>query len=115
MLIPYVAARDREAQILARCVAFTLEREAPSSPIDCREANVLRVAAMVLQSRFPMESRRLMDAAESYYRKHPASRAPVVDAIRNGDIISLPRFRDMLTQLLRRKPGIVDLSSRLRR
>lgn len=101
--------------MLERCVALAYEREALSLPFDDREANVFRVAAMVTRSRFPAESRRLMDAAERYYHQHPSARAPAVDVIRHGDVISLPRLRDMLTRLLRAKPGATDLSSPMRR
>lgn len=108
--MPNTAARDREAQMLTRCAAIALERGARSLPIDSREANVFRVASMVIQSRFPAESRRLMDAAEHYYLQHPSARAPVVDVIRYGDVISLPRLRDSLTRLMRSIPGVMDLS-----
>lgn len=62
-----MTTRDFEASLLARCAAVA--REAAQTAQDQREANVLRLAAMVVQSRFPRESRRLMRASEQYFRR----------------------------------------------
>ncbi|WP_317924948.1 MULTISPECIES: hypothetical protein [unclassified Cupriavidus] len=66
-----------------------------------REANVFRLATMVLSPDLPVESRRLMAASERYFAEHPDRLVPSVDVVRNGWIIGLPRLRDMLTAQLR--------------
>lgn len=96
-----LSARERESRTLQRCAeiarGLTEFRDAASG----REANVFRVAAMVLQSTFPLESRRLMEAADRYFACHPDELAPAVSIIYSGDVISLPRLRDGVTRLLK--------------
>lgn len=58
---------------------------------------MFRVAAMVVQSRFPGESARLMQTGEDYFLRHPRDRLPAADVVRNGRVFSLPRLRDMLS------------------
>nr|WP_218959774.1 hypothetical protein [Cupriavidus sp. IK-TO18] len=80
-----------------------------------REANVFRLAAMILSPNLPVESRRLMVASELYFAEHPDHLVPSVDVVRNGWIIGLPRLRDMLTAQLRpQDPVPVKLERRPR-
>lgn len=90
-----MTARDVESALLARC--SSVAREATQSAQDQREANVFRLAAMVVQSRFPVESRCLLQASEQYFALHPNERLAPADVVRKGWIFSLPRLRDMLT------------------
>jgi hypothetical protein len=99
-------ARETEAALLARCCAVarqaaeqTAEEVAPSAQ-DPREANVFRLAAMVLQSRFPGESMHLMQASERYFDSHPNEKLAPADVVRKGWVLSLPRLRDMLSHSL---------------
>lgn len=92
------AARDLEAVLLARCV--TVARAATASARDRREANVFRLAAMVVQSRFPRESAGLMQASQRYFAIHSDEKLHAVEVIQNGWVISLPRLRDRLEHLL---------------
>lgn len=94
-----MTARDEERKVLDRCAAAS--RGDVSVAADQREANVFRVAAMVLQSRFPMESARMMAASDQYFRTHPADLVPSAEVVRNGWVWGLPRLRDMLTMQLR--------------
>ena len=57
-----MTVRDAESALLARCTVAA--RELTQSAQDQREANVFRLAAMVVQSRFPGESACLMQASE---------------------------------------------------
>ena len=88
-------ARDLEDEMLMRCVVGA------HSPVvvanDLREANVFRVASMVIETRFPTESARLLKVCDDYFLLHPDDRLPSVDVVRNGWIFSLPRLRDMLS------------------
>lgn len=90
-----MTARDAESTLLARCSAVA--REAAQSAQDQREANVFRLAAMVVQSRFPDESVRLMQASERYFASHPNEKLVPADVVRKGWVLSLPRLRDMLS------------------
>lgn len=94
-------ARAREAAMLKRCVEVSRSASNSSQAENGREANVFRVASMVIQSRFPAESEALMECATRYFALHPEDLRPAADVIRNGDVISLPRLRDALTQEFR--------------
>lgn len=96
-------ARDREAAMLSRCASVALGVVPSTTPSNAREANVFRVAAMVIQTRFPKESKCLMEAAEYHFGLNPEDLAPAASVIQNGDVISLPRLRDGLTRILRQK------------
>jgi len=90
-----VTARETENDMLMRCVAAA--RSLTLVAQDQRDANVFRVAAMVVQSRLPREANRLMQVSEDYFLHHPADRLPAVAVVRNGWVFSLPRLRDMLS------------------
>ncbi|MBS0369820.1 MAG: hypothetical protein JSS57_11540 [Proteobacteria bacterium] len=94
-----MTAREAESALLARCSAIALK--VAQSAQDQREANVFRLAAMVVQSRFPVESRCLMQASEQYFALHPDEKLAPADVVRKGWVFSLPRLRDMLTHQLR--------------
>ncbi len=91
-------AREREREMLLRCA--TAARNSAVAQ-DQQEANVFRVAAMVVQSRLPSEAAKLMQASENYFNQHPNERLPAADVVRNGWVFSLPRLRDMLSRELR--------------
>lgn len=93
--------REREDAILNRCVEIARSNGASLDARNGPEANVFRVAAMVIQSRFPIESQALMDCALRYFERHPEDLRPAADVVRNGDVISLPRLRDSLTRKFR--------------
>jgi hypothetical protein len=94
-----MTARDAESALLARCSAVA--REPAQSAQGQREANVFRLAAMVVQSRFPRESKCLMQASEQYFAAHPDERLDPAEVVRKGWVSSLPRLRDMLSHRLR--------------
>lgn len=90
-----MTARESENDMLIRCAAAA--RSLTLAAQDQRDANVFRVAAMVVQSRLPNEATRLMQVSEEYFLHHPAERLPAVAVVRNGWVFSLPRLRDMLS------------------
>jgi hypothetical protein len=94
-----MTVRDSESALLARCSAVA--QEGAQSAQDQREANVFRLAAMVLRSRFPSESKCLMQASEQYLAVHPSERLAPADVVRKGWVLSLPRLRDMLSRRLK--------------
>lgn len=93
-----MSARETEAALLTRCAAVA--RSGAPEARDQREANVFRMAAIVMQSRFPRESGNLMAASERYFTTHPDERLASGEIVRNGWIASLPRLRDMLSHRL---------------
>jgi hypothetical protein len=95
---PVVNARDLESALLARCALAA--REAGPGPQDQREANVFRLAAMVIHSRFPDEGQCLMRASEQYFVAHPHERLAPAEVVRQGWVLNLPRLRDMLSHQL---------------
>ncbi|QEZ48754.1 hypothetical protein [Cupriavidus oxalaticus] len=92
-------SRDVEAALLSRCA--TVARERTGSALDQREANVFRLAAMVVQSSFPREAARLMQASEDYFAAHPSERLPAHDVVTRGWVTSLPRLHGRLSQTFR--------------
>jgi hypothetical protein len=96
--------REQEMLMLGRCV----EAARYALPaMNARDANVFRLAAMVLESRHPGQSLRLMTASESYLRSHPAEKVASVEVVRQGWVASLPRLRDMLSERLKSQ-GVVS-------
>lgn len=93
-----VNSRDVESALLARCAVVA--RGAMQAALDQREANVFQLAAMVVQSRFPVEAKCLMQAGERYFAAHPNDRVPAAEVIRRGWIISLPRLKEKLVHQL---------------
>ncbi|PND31731.1 hypothetical protein C1I89_23230 [Achromobacter pulmonis] len=93
-----MTARDAESALLARC--SVVAREAVQSAQDQREANVFRLAAMVVRSRFPRESMCLMQASDQYFASHPDEKLAPAEVVRKGWVSSLPRLRDMLSHRL---------------
>jgi 6-phosphogluconate dehydrogenase len=94
-------AREREANMLKRCVLAARGKGVMAK--DQQEANVFRVAAMVVRSRLPQEAAGLMQASEDYFSSHPMDRLPEVDVVKNGWVSSLPRLRDMLSLEFRQR------------
>lgn len=93
-----MTARDVESALLARCAVVA--QEVTQSAQDQREANVFQLAAMVVQSQFPSESKCLTQASERYFALHPNDRLASAEVIRRGWVMSLPRLRDMLSRQL---------------
>ncbi len=93
-----MTARELEANGLARCVAAS--QSASEVPNTAQEANVFRVAAMVVASSWPVHAARLRALSDAYFVQHPADKLPVVQVVKNGWVLSLPRLRDMLSRQL---------------
>lgn len=84
--------------MLLRCVAAG--RGQVTVARDQREANIFRLAAMVIQSRFPLEAEGIGHASERYFAQHPEDMVPSPEVVRKGWISSMPRLRDMLSRKL---------------
>ncbi len=87
--------------MLTRCTQ--LARGTDSQASNVIEANVMRVAGLVIKSRFPEESARLLLKSRHFFQQQKGGEPlPVELVLRQGWIVSLPRLRDMLTEQLRR-------------
>jgi hypothetical protein len=92
-------SRETEGLLLARCAAAA----GAASPValNQREANVFRVAGLVVRNRFPLEAAHLLYASDQYFSVHPEERLSPEEVVRKGWVFSFPRLRDMLTLRLR--------------
>mgnify|MGYP000885031106 CR=1 FL=1 len=94
-----ITAREREAWMLERCVAAAQGMVDTAS--DRREANVFRVASMIVRPRFPRQAESLLQASDRYFAAHPGDKLGTQDVIRHGWTPGLPRMREMLSARLK--------------
>lgn len=99
-------ARDIERVMLERCLQIAITPG--DMPRDQAEANVCRLAGMIVDGRYPVAGKRLSDAAATYFADHPEQQVPSAEVVRRGWIINAPRLRDRLERLL---AGFVGVSS----
>lgn len=66
----------------------------------CEQAQVFRLAAMLLRGSHPEASRNLKLAFDVHQREHGCATQPPETAIEQGWIIGLARFRDTLSRQL---------------
>lgn len=64
------------------------------------EANIFRLASIVVRSRYPKCAERIASASDIWFKTHPDDRLPAGEVIRSGWVVSMPRLRDMLYQRL---------------
>ena len=53
-------------------------------PRDQAEANVCRLAGMIVDGRYPEAGKRLSDAAATYFADHPEQQVPSAEVVRRG-------------------------------
>ena len=93
------SARDKEATMLECCALIaTGALEAPRTPA---EANVCRVAGMILGRHLQDARQRLAQSAAVYFSAHPDELLESAETVRRGWISNLPRLRDRLERRLR--------------
>lgn len=68
------------------------------------EANVFRVASMIVISRFPAASERLLLASADYFATRPSEQLLAAEIVKRGWVDNLPRLKDMLSRRLRYEP-----------
>ncbi|HEY8605881.1 MAG TPA: hypothetical protein VIM12_02045 [Noviherbaspirillum sp.] len=93
-----MTARDAESVLLDRCTGVAAGSQGGAR--DACEANVFRVAAMILRPRFPAQSERLERASAAYFNRHPDALLEAGQVVRNGWIAGFPLLRDMLSRRL---------------
>jgi hypothetical protein len=92
-------AREVERQLLMRCVQVA--RDPCVSSADAVEANVFRLAGMVVRSEFPVAWQNLTATSQRYFDSHPGTLSDPEEIVRKGWVVSLPRLRDLLRTQLR--------------
>jgi hypothetical protein len=92
-------ARDYEEDLLQKCKCAA--RNINTNVSNILEANVFYFASTLLSSPFQAEAGNLEKASNDYFEHHPSERLPAADLIKNGWVISAPRFHDMLTRTLK--------------
>ena len=93
-----LTARDVDAVMLARCVEVA--RGSPEVANDQKEANVFRIASMLVEKCYPNEARRLRVVSSDYFLRHPEEKLHASEVVRNGWVWGFPRLRDMLSREL---------------
>lgn len=91
-------ARELESAQLQRCKAAAFGQIMIAS--NQREANIFRLAAMVIHSRFPQAAQQLMQASTRYFAQYPDQQLTAQQVLCNRWLLSLPRLRDLLSQQL---------------
>lgn len=89
-----MSAREEEEVLLDRCKAASLGEL--SLAVEPREANVFRVAAMVLGEPFREASRRLSEISTAYFSTHPDELLPPSVVVSRGWVVSFSRLRERL-------------------
>lgn len=92
-------AREREAALVIRCTLIAKGDLAVLS--GSIEANVSKLAGIVLRSTFPSESSRLRAASLAYFAQFPDAELHPQEIVDRAWLTSLPRLRDRLERALR--------------
>ena len=96
-----VPTNAREAEEVLLTVCLEVAQGVREMPCSAQQANVMRVAAMVIGRSFPASQKRLSAAAARYFEAHPGEAVESVEIVRRGWVSNLPRLRDRLEHKLR--------------
>lgn len=90
-------SRQFESDLVNRCVKAARTGRNPASP---EEADIYRLSAQLLKTRYPEEARKLDNAAAAYFEVsgHKPRRFPQV--VNDGLVGDVPRFRQLLENAL---------------
>lgn len=92
--LTHLSARADELALVERCCAVA--RGVTLDARDMREANVFRVAAMIVGPGQRAEAARLRRASEEYFAAMPGELLASAEVVRQGWVSSLPRLRELL-------------------
>ena len=90
--------RSEEVMLMSCLEVAQGVREMPCS---AKQANVMRVAAIVIGRSFPASQKRLSEAAARYFEAHPGEAVESAEIVRRGWVSNLPRLCDRLERKLR--------------
>ena len=96
-----VPANPREAEEVMLMSCLEVAQGVREMPCSAQQANVMRVAAMVIGRSFPASQKRLSAAAARYFEAQPGEEVESAEIVRRGWVANLPRLRDRLEHKLR--------------
>lgn len=96
-----VPTNPREAEEVMLMSCLEVAQGVRAMPCSAQQANVMRVAAMVIGRSFPVSQKRLSEAAARYFEAHPGDKVESAEIVRRGWVSTLPRLRDRLEHKLR--------------
>ena len=96
------SSRDEEERLLDRCVA--VGRSGRGVAADEREANVFRLAAIVVESFFRQEAQVLWKVSDRYFALASSEPLSPQAVMERGWIVDLPRLRQELVARLNAFP-----------
>ena len=96
-----VPTNAREAEEVLLTVCLEVAQGVREMPCSAQQANVMRVAAMVIGRSFPASQKRLSAAAARYFEAQPGEEVESAVIVRRGWVSNLPRLRDRLEHKLR--------------
>ena len=96
-----VPTNPREAEEVMLMSCLEVAQGVREMPCSAQQANVMRVAAMVIGRSFPASQKRLSAAAARYFEEHPGEEVESAEIVRRGWVSNLPRLRDRLEHKLR--------------
>ena len=96
-----VQTNPREAEEVMLMSCLEVAQGVREMPCSAQQANVMRVAAMVIGRSFPASQKRLSAAAARYFEAHPGEEVESAEIVRRGWVSNLPRLCDRLERKLR--------------
>ena len=96
-----VPTNPREAEEVMLMSCLEVAQGVREKPCSAQQANVMRVAAMVIGRSFPASQKRLSAAAARYFEAQPGEEVESAEIVRRGWVANLPRLRDRLEHKLR--------------
>ena len=96
-----VPTNPREAEEVMLMSCLEVAQGVRAMPCSAQQANVMRVAAMVIGKSFPVSHKRLSAAAARDFEAHPGDKVESAEVVRLGWVSTLPRLRDRLEHKLR--------------
>ena len=96
-----VPTNPREAEEVMLMSCLEVAQGVREMPCSAPQANVMRIAAMVIGRSFPVSHKRLSAAAARYFEAHPGDKVESAEVVRFGWVATLPRLRDRLERKLR--------------
>lgn len=88
------SSRLTEDKIIERCVQVA--RGVDVTARNQLEANVFRIAGMILGHKTPLAAKRLASCSKAYFAAHPEEELHSSEVVRRGWITSMPRLNDEL-------------------
>lgn len=96
-----VPTNPREAEEVMLMSCLEVAQGVRAMPCSAQQANVMRVAAIVIGRSFPASQKRPSEAAARYFEAHPGDKVDSAEVVRLGWVSTLPRLRDRLEHKLR--------------